>query len=257
MAATKADHVPQHGQRVPDRMDPRIRRIGPGDPHLHHPIAAPASEPHQLDVVGEAVDGEIDEQVPRHLAVEELETALRVADPAHTQKPDHPVEDLAHPLPIEGLSLGDVGPGHRPTAQHHLGPLEVRLQPLEILDRGGEIRVGEQHASPLTGQDTGAQRSALAPIHQVAEHQQARLVEAPRPSGGLVLAAVVHHQKLERTFPGAQVLEDAPEGRCETLPLVVGGHDHRELRLGGLGSLGRHGGGIVALHTRSASPMVR
>src|SRR4051812_45047908 len=99
-------------------------------------VAVPPGEPDELDVVGEALDLELGEEAAGHLPVEQLETALGVAQAPHSRHPDDEVEDPPHGLAVEGLMLEDLGLRNRAAPEHHLGLRQMGPKLFEILDGG-------------------------------------------------------------------------------------------------------------------------
>jgi len=188
-------------------------------------VAAPPRQPDQLDVVSEAVHLDGGEQLARHRPVEQLEAALGVAQAAHADDSDQEVEGLPHELAVERLALLDVSAGDGAAAEHQVGLAEPRLEPRQVLDRGREVGVREQHPRAAGGQDAGAQRRALAAVAGVAKQRHALGGEPLRHGGSVVAAAVVDHQQLVRVAAAGQIIEHPPQGETQPLRLVVGG-DH-------------------------------
>ena len=121
MAPTDLQDVGEHPRRVAQGVNARSRRVVPGDADLPDDGAAPAGEPDELDVEGEAVDLHVGEQGAREIAAQQLEAALGVADAADGDDPHDDVEQPPHELAIGRLPPGDLRVGEAAAAQHQPG----------------------------------------------------------------------------------------------------------------------------------------
>jgi len=155
-------------------------------------------------------------------------------DPVHGEDPDEAVEDLAHELPVEGLTAAHEvlvertgpdrdGPGRQPLGQ--LDPLGQRRR---------QVRVRHEHRVAGRREHTGADRGSLSPIRSVPEESDRQVRGgrgALRDLGGSVGGAVVDDDHLPLPAAGlrAEPGGDAVDRTLDAAALVERRDDERRL----------------------------
>ncbi len=181
----------------------------------------------------------------RHLAVEQLEAALRVVDAGHRQRADPQVAGAAEQHPQSRLRARHVRRRHGARAGGDLVAFVERARErLQLLDRRRQIRVHQQHARAARRRHAGAQRRALAAVarqrYQAHRSVAVRADVALHDRWRLVARAVVGDHDLPALAPPVQVADRTLEGALDAGRFVVRRDHDGEAESRGCRRRGRH-----------------
>jgi hypothetical protein len=170
----------------------------------------------------------------RRLAAEELESTREVGDARHQQEPRHVAKHGAEALAQSRLVTRDVRARSPPRPDHRVRPLaETRQEAIDVVDRDGEIRVGEEHRVASRVEHSASHGKALAAVARLSIHakRETDLCGDPlRRFRGPIATSVVDHERLGLAASIAEVGGDAAERSLDALRLVVRGDHDRERR---------------------------
>lgn len=135
----------------------------------------------------------LDLQADQDVAPEELERAVDVAHRDVQQGPDEPVPQVRVQLAHEVVLAIDA------VADHDVGVLEGGQQVLDLADVELAVAVGEEGVVHRPRGEARPDGGAVAPVHLVPHHADARLARGDRRGAleGPVARAVVDHDDLE------------------------------------------------------------
>ena len=147
--------------------------------------------------------------------------------PGSAKRLDDGVEDATHQVAMIRLA---VATRIRPLAHGNgdFGMRQVRRQELGDLGDGHrEVGVADEGVLAARRQQARADRAALAAMRRADQPQRAPVLRAVRDElGGVVAAAVVHHDHLGGVGLAVEVSAHSLERAWQALALVVGGnHD--------------------------------
>jgi hypothetical protein len=142
--------------------------------------------------------------------------------------------------PVQPGADAYLGRGQGPGADGNVrAGIEGGVEPLDLLDRRGAVRVGEENAAAASVHDAGADRVPFALV--LGEADEAQLCEfageALDQRGGCIGAAVVHDDDFHVTPPVTEVAEIGAERGLEPVLLIVGGDDDGQIGLWAHGRL--------------------
>ena len=243
--AAQAYDAPQVVEGRPDDVDPAVRVVDPVDRDLVDPQPGALGDGEQLGVEEPLVVAHQRQQLPRRVATDRLEPALRVGEPDAERPPQDEVVAARDQLALEAaLDSGRAGQP-RPDREVRVSADQRCDQRQQRVEVGGEVDVHvDQHVAvrPTPGL---LQRAPPPLLGQVLDtHLGVLVAQASGDHRGPVGRRVVGDRDPEGPRQPFECLEDPAYRGGELLLLVVDGdhdvEDRSSLRGRGPGRLGDH-----------------
>jgi hypothetical protein len=180
-------------------VDAALRDVTPRDRYFDNSVAQAFGDSERLDVICETVHARAGENVTSYRTLKQLEAALRISKLGQLEATNHPIEELSHPLAVDGESAERAGLGK---ASGAAGDTITLFDPLlelgKFLDGDREIRVGNEHELSLAFRDTGPDRCTLSLIGRKTHDAKLWFRSTLHDLNGLIQTSIVDDEDLKR-----------------------------------------------------------
>src|SRR3989441_1299859 len=233
------EHFAKHAQAVAEDVNLGLWVVRPTHRNFDGAQAMAFGEEKDFGVEAEALDALLLKDDARVFADEGFKAALRVGEIQPGDRADDGIENLAGKLAQRRLVNFDQAGIHAARADCDFVATQRGEQLIGLLDRRGQVSIGEQHDPPAGFEHAVAHAVAFAAVAAVREQPQAGEFRAPlfHNSRTAVARAIVHDDHFRAGGAGTQILSNTPQGFGEAPFFIVGrGEDGKFW--GGLGHSG-------------------
>src|SRR2546427_7619693 len=221
------EHFAKHAQAVANQVQLGLWVGRPTHGNFDGAEAMAFGEEENFGVEAEALDALLLKDDARVFADEGFKAALRVGEIQPSDRADDGIENLAGKLAQRRLVNFDQAGIHAARADSDLVATQRGEQLIGLLDRRGQVSIGEQHDPPAGLEHAVAHAVAFAAVAAVREQPQAGEFRAPlfHDSRTAVARAIVHDDHFRAGGARPQILPHTPQGFGQAPFFIVSGDD--------------------------------
>src|SRR2546425_8698617 len=221
------EHFAKHAQAVANHVHLGLWVVRPTHGNFDGAQTMAFGEEEDFGVEAEALDALLLKDDARVFADKGFKAALRVGKTQPGDRADDGIKTLAGKLAQRRLVNFDQARIHAARADSDFVATQRGEQLIGLLDRRGQVSIGEQHDPPAGFEHAVAHAVAFAAVAAVREQPQAGEFRAPlfHNSRTAVARAIVHDDHFRAGGAGTQILSNTPQGFGEAPFFILSGGD--------------------------------